>query len=268
MSGTSTNVLTKLLASLGKNEAEIIQAKYTGTVFSKMNLPDLTSCAEVILADIKIITGGTLINGIAFNRLVQLTAETLKDDYPLYNMDLFKLAIKKCAAKVITYGKDISLSQITLIMDAFLSEKQEADQAEIKFNESKAIEVSLSDTQKQNIIRGYIQDFYTEYLKTGKHDKYTYAAFNQLVKDDLVKENLFHPLVWKALQSKKKFYKQVIEKGIIEDNDPQSLKGIVEKRKYAEKLELLTELENEAMAEAVVIYFEYAKKRGDKVLYS
>ena len=74
-------------------------------MFGEMGERNLLLSAQLIIADLKLLSGLKLPTGDAFSRMTELLAESLKEDYPFFTVPLVKIAIKKNVS-VLTAGKE------------------------------------------------------------------------------------------------------------------------------------------------------------------
>lgn len=266
---TFTPQLNRILESVSKESAEIVKARYEGAMFRDMGERNRLTAAALIIADLALLTGIKFPTGDAFDRLKQYTAESLFKDYEYYSVPLVQKAMKQHASVLTSgekksYGRTLSLADFHQVMDCFCDQVRRAnDEVQDALNKDATAKI-VDAHHKENIIRSNIQRTYQQ----GDFDLCSYADFNQLVRDGLMPETYVKKVAWGAVQALKEKYKALSEKIATSDpNDPESVKGITEKRNVQEKLQLISQLEDEIKGEAVKAFMRWEKANNRTALY-
>jgi hypothetical protein len=158
-----------LLSKVTPEQGDILKAKYNGINFGSMGSTELTTASAALLAGIKIITGWTIPTGQGLELLKAYLAAELKKEYTTLTVKEVELAFKLHAAKVIEYGKDLSIALFNKVMDFYFVDRNEA--CTIESTEMLRIEESKKLTEEQiaNIGRSNVEESYQDYLQ-GKFD--------------------------------------------------------------------------------------------------
>lgn len=261
-----TPQLSKLLPAVSEPTAEIVKARHEGTMFYEMSERNSETAASLIVADLALITGLKIPVGDAFNRLIQLTAESLRNDYSFYTTKLMLLGIKKHAHVLTTgkeksYGRYLSLEDIHQVMSEYSLEVFNANKEVDEFFQKQAGEIKLNEQDAQNKMRKLLQEKYES-----KDFECCYSDFNQLLRDKFLTEDALKKQAWNCIKSLKEKYIQLSQK-IVAPGDSESIKPAIEKKNYHEKIQMLTDIEDEIKAQTATLFLKYMHEKGVVKLY-
>jgi hypothetical protein len=236
-------------------------------MFHEMNEEEISVSAELIIADLSILTGIKVPTGNSFATLTEYTIASLKEDYPFYTVPLFKLAFKKHASVLTigeekSFGRTLSLNDIHQVMNAYSNEILDANREVDEILSKQVEEKILTEDEKQNVIRQSIQQQY----ESGIYDC-TFATFNQLLRDGMLSADSLNKQGFKALQTIKEKYLKIIQSIPIKD-EGESIKFQIERKDVQAKYVLICEIEDETKAEVAGLYLQWCKdNKVEKIYY-
>lgn len=198
-----------------------------------------------------------------------MLAESLKDDYEFYTVELIKLAFKKYALVLVqgkdkSFGRDLSIADVHVIMNAFIADKQIAEREYEQFRQKQNThkEAQITEDEKQNIIRRDIQEDFYKYALTGNHGKYTYVQYNQIHRDGLVQDKMHINYLSKSLQKVKEKYTKLLQECNNMKNGENAVAAV------QAKLNIINEIEEAAKVNAIELYFTWLVKNGKTAVYA